>query len=67
MITANIFETFYRQLVDFFIDAKNIFIDTISYFHKYLNRFFPDDVLMIFLITIGAILLILIFRSIINR
>ncbi len=67
MLTANFFETFYRELLDFLKDAKDIFVDTISYFHKYLNRFFPDDVLVIFLITIGAILLILIFRSIINR
>ncbi len=67
MLIANFVETFYNELIDFFGDIKYTFLDTVSYFHNLLNRYISDDILIVFLIAIGAFLLILIFRYIINK
>lgn len=67
MLIANFFQTFYYELIDFFVDAKNTIVNVFSDIHKFLNGFLPDEVLIVFLIAIFAFILILIFRGVINK
>ena len=67
MLVMNFFKSFYNDLNSFLIDAKHFFIDIISYIHEFLNKFMSDDVITVFLIAIGAFVLILIFRAVINK
>lgn len=67
MAIVEFFKTFYNQLIDFFIDFKIAITKILSDIHHFLNRFMPDDVILLFLIAIGAFILIAIFRAIINK
>lgn len=67
MLTLSFFKTFYYELIDFFVDIKNFFVDIFANIHNFLNKFMPDDVLVVFMIAIIAFCAILLFRYIINR
>ncbi len=67
MLIANFLETFFNELISFFKDIKNIITNILQSTHNFLTRYISDDVLTVFLIAIGAFLLILIFRAIINK
>ena len=67
MLTLNFFETFARELVNFFKDAQKLFVDIISSIHQFLNKFMPDEVILMFGILIAAFIAIIIFRYVINK
>lgn len=67
MLTANFLETFTREFKSFIHDIKNDFTNILADIHNFLNRFMSDDVLTVFCIAIGAFILILIFRAVINK
>ena len=67
MITLNFFKTFYYELIDFLNDIKNFITYLLSNIHNFLNKFMPDEVILLFLIGISAFILTLIFRIIINK
>ncbi len=67
MLTLNFFQTFFSELSSFLYDFKKEFIKISASIHHFLNRYFSDTALLVFAIAIGAILLILIFQSIINK
>ena len=58
MLTLNFFETITRELIDFFTDTKDLFIDMTSGIHKFLNRFMSDDIILLFGIVIIAFILL---------
>ena len=55
MLMLNIFDAIWRQGVAIFNDAKEIFIDTFNTFHRFLNRYFEDDFLLMMAIAFGAL------------
>lgn len=67
MLTLNFFETIIRELVDFFTDTKDLFVDMLSGIHKFLNRFMSDEIIILFGIAITAFIAIMIFRYVINK
>ncbi len=67
MLMLNIFDAIWRQGVAIFKDAKDIFIDTFSTFHRFLNRYFDDDFLLIMGIAFGALAIVTVFRALINH
>lgn len=67
MLTLNFFETFARELVNFFKDAQELIVGIISSIHHFLNRFMSDEVILMFGILIAAFLAIMIFRYVINK
>lgn len=67
MIIVEFIKTFFNQLIDFFGDFRIAITKVLSDIHHFLNRFMPDDVILLFLIAIGAFITIAIFRAIINR
>lgn len=67
MLLLNIFQTLGRELIDFFVDVKNFFVEILSSIHHFLNRFMSDEIILMFGILIAAFLAILIFRYILNK
>ena len=67
MFIVDFIKTFFNQLIDFFNDFKIAITRVLSDMHNFLNKFMPDNVLLLFLIAIGAFIVIIIFRAIINR
>lgn len=67
MLLLNIFQTLGRELIDFFADVKNFFVEILSSIHHFLNRFMSDEIILMFGILIAAFLAILIFRYILNK
>lgn len=67
MITLDIIITFARQLMDFMQDASRFFSKLFSDIHTFLNRFMPDEVILMFGILATAFIAIQIFRAIINK
>ncbi|MCI9280528.1 MAG: hypothetical protein HFJ02_07015 [Bacilli bacterium] len=67
MLTLNIFKTFYEELIDFFKDIKDLFIDILSNIHIFLNKFIPDEIILGLLICLAAFIAIMIFRYVINK
>ena len=67
MITLDIIITFARELMDLIEDISNFLSKFFSNIHTFLNRFMPDEVILIFGILITAFIAILIFRAVINK
>ena len=67
MMIVDFIKTFFNQLIDFLSDFKIAITRILSDMHNFLNKFMPDDVLLLFLIAIGAFIVTMIFRAIINR
>lgn len=67
MLLLNIFQTLGRELIDFFVDVKNFFVEILSGIHHFLNHFMSDEIILMFGILIAAFLAILIFRYILNK
>lgn len=67
MITLNIIITFARQLIEFIQDTTRFITKLFSDIHTFLNRFMPDEILIVFGIALMAFLAILLFRAVINK
>lgn len=67
MITANFFQVFYNELKDSFTHVKNMIINILSNIHEILNKFMPDDIIILFGIAIVAFIIIFIFRIVIKK
>jgi len=67
MITLDIIITFAEELMDAIEDISNFFGKLFTNIHTFLNRFMPDEVILIFGILIAAFIAILIFRAVINK
>lgn len=67
MLTLDIIVSFAEQLMTLIKDISRFFSKLFSNIHHFLNRFMPDEVLLIFGILIIAFLAILLFRAVINK
>ncbi len=67
MITLDIIITFAEELMDTIEDISSFFSKLFNSIHSFLNRFMPDEVILIFGILIAAFIAILIFRAVINK
>ncbi len=67
MLNLNIILTFARQLMEFIQDATRFITKLFSNIHTFLNRFMPDEILIVFGIALIAFLAILLFRAVINK
>ncbi len=67
MLTLNIFETIFNELIAFLKDIQYFFINIINQLHKFLNQFMPDEIILIFGILILAFIAIAFFRYVINK
>lgn len=67
MLILNFFNTFYHELIGFFVDIKNIIINITSSIYNFLNKYMSKEAIGIFLIAAIALLVIFIFRKVSDK
>lgn len=67
MLILNFFNTFYHELIEFFVDIKNIIINITSSIYNFLNKYMSKEAIGIFLIAAIALLVIFIFRKVSDK
>ena len=67
MLTLDILVTFARELLSFINDVSRFFTEILSNIHHFLNKFLPDEVILMFGILIAAFLAIMLFRAVLNK